>query len=59
LHKQIWHWGDYPGFHSFFSRLVDDVVTIIILANISGATHTPDDLGLVVKDAAAIIFEND
>ena len=59
VHKHIWHWGDYPGFHSFFSRLVDDNVTIIILSNTSGATHTPDDLGLIAKQAAAIIFENE
>lgn len=55
-HKHIWHWGDYPGFHSFFSRLVDDEITVIILSNTSGATHTPDDLGLYAKEAAAIVL---
>lgn len=59
MHKHVWHWGDYPAFHSFFSRLVDDEITVIILCNKPGASHTPDDLGLVAKEAAGIVLGNE
>lgn len=57
-HKQIWHWGAYVGFHSFFSRLVDHQVTIILLLNTSPVLGTQDELRPIVRDVAEIIFEN-
>lgn len=56
MHRHAWHWGDYPGFHTFFSRLLDDDVTIIIMCNTSGVLHTPEDLGVVAHAAAEILL---
>jgi CubicO group peptidase (beta-lactamase class C family) len=57
MHKHIWHWGAYFGFHSFISRFVDDEVTVILLLNISPALGTPDDLKPLVKEAAGIVLQ--
>ncbi len=56
MHNHIWHWGAYFGFHSFISRFVDDDLTVIILANVSGALGTPEDLGPIVSDTAGIVL---
>jgi CubicO group peptidase (beta-lactamase class C family) len=58
-HKQTWHWGAYIGFHSFFSRLIDDSVTIILLLNTSPVLGTQDKLKLIVTHTAEILFAND
>ena len=58
MHKQIWHWGSYFGFHSYIARLVDDEVTIIILRNTPQVTADPQELRPIVEEAAVIIFEN-
>ncbi|UCH97637.1 MAG: beta-lactamase family protein [Candidatus Aminicenantes bacterium] len=55
-HKHIWHWGAYVGFHSYFSRLADDNVTIILLLNTSPVLGTEDELRPIVEGAAEIIF---
>lgn len=57
MHKHIWHWGAYFGFHSFISRLVDDKLTVILLLNVSPTLGTPDDLMPLVKDAAGIVLK--
>jgi CubicO group peptidase (beta-lactamase class C family) len=59
LHKHIWHWGSYFGFHGFISRMVDDKVTVILLLNISPTLGTPDELKPIVSHAAGIVFAND
>ncbi|MCK5056822.1 MAG: beta-lactamase family protein [Candidatus Aminicenantes bacterium] len=59
MHKHIWHWGAYFGFHSFISRMVDDKITVILLLNISPTLGTPDDLRPLVQDAAGIVLENE
>lgn len=43
-HAHVWHWGSYFGFHGFFSRLVDDRVTILLQLNLSPRTDRPDEL---------------
>ncbi len=60
LHKHIWHWGSYIGYHSYISRLVDDNVTIILLLNITAPDPgNQDQLRPIAKDVASIIFQND
>lgn len=59
LHKQIWHWGSFFGFHGYISRLVDDRVTIIIQFNTSPSTDTPEELRPMAEDVAAIVFSRD
>ena len=56
-HKQTWHWGAYIGFHSFFSRLIDDNVTIILLLNTSPVLGTQDELRPIVTHTAEILFQ--
>jgi len=58
MHKHIWHWGAYFGFHSFISRLVDDKITVILLLNISPPLGTPDELKPLVQEAAGIVLQN-
>jgi len=58
LHKHIWHWGAYVGFHSYFSRLVEDKVTIILLLNTSPVLGTQDELKPIIEDVAKIVLEN-
>jgi CubicO group peptidase (beta-lactamase class C family) len=62
-HWRVYHEGGYLGFHSIISRLVDDKITFIILANISDpAPYDPDpcaDMRLFVEQSAAIIFAAD
>jgi CubicO group peptidase (beta-lactamase class C family) len=53
-HKQVWHYGEYFGFHSVISRLVEDKVTIILLLNISGVR---DHLEGMVKDVASMVLQ--
>ena len=59
LHKQIWHWGSYFGFHSYIARLVDDEVTVIILRNTPQLTASPYELRPIVTDVTSIIFGED
>lgn len=56
-HKHIWHWGAIFGFHSFFSRLVDDKVTIIILRNTTYVLGTQDELRPIATRAAEIVLD--
>jgi CubicO group peptidase (beta-lactamase class C family) len=56
-HKQIWHWGNYSGFFGFFSRLVDDNSTIILLRNTSPLTVSQDELRPIITAVAEIMFE--
>jgi CubicO group peptidase (beta-lactamase class C family) len=58
-HKQIWHWGNYSGFFGFFSRLVDDNSTIILLRNTSPLTVSQDELRPIITDVAEILFEEE
>jgi CubicO group peptidase (beta-lactamase class C family) len=57
-HKQTWHWGNYSGFVGFFSRLVDDNATIILLKNTSPLSSSQDELRPVITDVAEILFED-
>jgi CubicO group peptidase (beta-lactamase class C family) len=60
MHKHIWHWGSYIGYHSYISRLVDDGVTVILLLNTTAPdTENQDQLRPVVRGAVSIIFKND
>jgi hypothetical protein len=29
----MWHYGDTSGFHTFIERLLDDKLTVIVIAN--------------------------
>jgi CubicO group peptidase (beta-lactamase class C family) len=58
MHKQIWHWGAYFGFHGYISRLVNDQITVILLLNISPTLGAPDELRPIVQDAVGIVLGN-
>ena len=58
LHRHVWHWGAYVGFHSYFSRLVDDDITIILLLNTSPVLGTQDELKPYIQDVVELLFEN-
>jgi CubicO group peptidase (beta-lactamase class C family) len=32
-HRRMWHYGDTSGFHTFIERLLDDKLTVIVIAN--------------------------
>ena len=32
-HRRMWHYGDTSGFHTYIERLIDDKLTVIVLAN--------------------------
>jgi CubicO group peptidase (beta-lactamase class C family) len=55
-HKHIWHWGAYFGFHGYFSRLVDDNVTVILLRNTSPVLGIQDELRPIAARAAGIVL---
>jgi len=61
MHRQVWHYGAYLGYHSYSARLVDDKVTIILLLNTSPTIGENErfELRPIVKDAATIIFQNE
>lgn len=60
MHKHIWHWGSYWGYHSHISRLVDDGITVILLLNTTSPNiANQDQLRPVVRDAVSIILKND
>lgn len=56
-HKQAWHWGNYSGFVSFFSRLVEDDAVIIVLLNTSPTSTSQDELRPIITGAAEILFQ--
>lgn len=60
MHKHIWHPGALPGYHSMFSRFVDDKLTIIILENISAPLLDLDnyELKIMSEKLALMILEN-
>ncbi len=58
-YRHVWHWGGYVGFHSYFSRLVDENVAVIVLLNTDPVLVTPDELRPIVEDAVAIVFSQD
>jgi len=57
-HRHIWHWGAYPGFHGYFSRLVDDRITIILLRNTSPVLGTQDELKPIIIDVTEMLLEH-
>lgn len=50
-HKQVGHGGSLPGFRSYFSRFIDDKLSIIVLTNSGNANPQA-----VVKGVAALYF---
>ena len=56
MHKQIWHAGSYPGYHSLICRFVDENITVIILANISNSDPSTQ-AKLMVDDAFYMIWD--
>lgn len=55
-YRHVWHWGGYVGFHSYFSRLKDEGVTVIVLCNTDPVLGTPDELRPLAEHAAAIVL---
>ena len=63
MHKQIWHPGTMPGFHSIINRFVDDRLTVILLANVSTpyvdlSNLSHFDLKYFSEDLARIVLDN-
>jgi CubicO group peptidase (beta-lactamase class C family) len=57
LYKHVWHWGAYIGFHSFFARLVDEKITVILLRNTSACQDTEDEQRPIIKEVVRILKE--
>jgi CubicO group peptidase (beta-lactamase class C family) len=58
-HRHVWHWGSYFGFHGYFSRLVDDRVTLLIQLNLGPRQDSPDELRPHAEAVAAMVFARD
>jgi CubicO group peptidase (beta-lactamase class C family) len=54
--RHVWHWGAYFGFHGYFSRLVDDQVTILLQLNLGPRLGTPDELRPHAEAVAARVL---
>ncbi len=50
-HKRTWHNGGYPGYNSNITRLVNDDICIVVLAN-----RFPSSADAIARDLAAILL---
>ncbi len=54
----VWHWGSYSGFHSYFSRLTEAKITVILLSNITAPDmNDPDQLRPLARHAASLVLQ--